>query len=68
MMKQKNRIVFYQGSKYITIASTRYFGNEYIFVINSDDINDVKILICLNELKELDDISLIYKIVNQMKV
>ena len=65
-MREKNNIIYYNGLKYIIINSTLYLGNKYIFVVNYDNPRDIKILVCLNNLKEVDDIFLIKKILLEM--
>ena len=67
-MNQKNSIIYYKGIKYIIIESTKYMGNEYIFVMNLNNVKDIKILVCLNELQEVNDILLIRKIIMAMKI
>ena len=67
MKKEKdNDIVFYKGNKYIIVNSTEYMGTKYIFVINYLDKDDVKLLACLNELKEVTCYELSEKIMEQM--
>jgi len=66
-MIKKDNIINYNYEKYIIVNSTIFLGNKYIFVINSNNIKDVKLLVCLNELKEVDDIKLIRKVLFQMK-
>ena len=65
-MKEKDKIIYYNGVKYIIIKSAIYLGNKYIFIINYDNPNDTKILVCLNELKEVDDIHLLKNILLEM--
>ena len=67
-MNQKNSIIYYKGIKYIIIESTKYMGNEYIFVMNLNNVKDIKILVCLNELQEVNDILLIRKIIMVMSI
>lgn len=66
-MKKPDNIIYFRGEKYVIIKSTRYLGNDYIFVINTENVYNIKLLICLDELKEIDDIELIKKIILQMK-
>ena len=49
-MKKIDNIINYQNEKYIIINSTIFLGNKYIFVINLNNIKDVKLLVCLNKL------------------
>ncbi len=65
-MKEKDNTVYYNGIKYIIINSVTYIDKKYIFVMNYNDIKDVKLLVCLNELIEVDDIDLIKKIMLMM--
>lgn len=65
-MKEKDNTVYYNGIKYIIINSVTYIEKKYIFVMNYNDIKDVKLLVCLNELIEVDDIDLIKKIMLMM--
>ena len=67
-MNQKNSIIYFKGIKYIIVESTNYMGNKYIFVMNLNNVKDIKILVCLNELQEVDDILLIRKIIMAMKI
>ena len=66
-MKKIDNIINYQNEKYIIINSTIFLGNKYIFVINLNNIKDVKLLVCLNKLEEVNDIELIKKVLLQMK-
>ena len=66
-MKKIDNIINYQNEKYIIINSTILLGNKYIFVINLNNIKDVKLLVCLNKLEEVNDIELIKKVLLQMK-
>lgn len=65
-MGEKNEIINYEGLKYIIIKKTIYLGKEYIFVINYDNPKDIKILVCLNTLEEVNDLTLIKNIISQM--
>ena len=66
-MKKVDNVINYKNEKYIIINSTVFLGNKYIFVINLNSIQDVKLLVCLNKLEEVDDIELIRKVLLQMK-
>ncbi len=66
-MKKVDNVINYKNEKYIVINSTVFLGNKYIFVINLNSIQDVKLLVCLNKLEEVDDIELIRKVLLQMK-
>ena len=66
-MKKIDNIINYQNEKYIIINFTIFLGNKYIFVINLNNIKDVKLLVCLNKLEEVNDIELIKKVLLQMK-
>ena len=62
-----DNIINYQNEKYIIINSTIFLGDKYIFVINLNNIKDVKLLVCLNKLEEVNDIELIRKVLLQME-
>ena len=66
IMEKQNNTIYYNNEKYIIINSTWYLGKEYLFVINYNNVNDIKVLICLEDLKEVEDIEIIRKIILQM--
>lgn len=65
-METKDNVIIYRDNKYIIVNKTRYLGHNYIFVININDYNDVKLLICKENLEEVTDLELIRNVVINM--
>ena len=65
-MEKEDKIINYNGERYIIVNSITYMGQKYIFVINYNNMYDVKLLICLNDLEEVNDIEMIRNVITQM--
>lgn len=65
-MEKEDKIINYNGERYIIVNSITYMGQKYIFVINYNNMYDVKLLVCLNDLEEVNDIELIRNVIIQM--
>ncbi|MBR1937117.1 MAG: hypothetical protein IJ842_05425 [Bacilli bacterium] len=65
-MNEKNNSINYKNEIYYIVNKRRYLGNTYLYVINCYDKNDIKILKCAEDLKEVDDIKIIRKLMLQI--
>lgn len=65
-MEKEDKIINYNGERYIIVNSITYMGQKYFFVINYNNMYDVKLLVCLNDLEEVNDIELIRNVIIQM--
>lgn len=65
-MQERDKYIYYNGQRYLIISSTNYLNRENLFVINEDDNNIVKVILCSDRYEEVEDLDLIKEIINQM--
>lgn len=65
-MQNKNNIIYFNDKKYIVINKTKYLENDYLFIINNKNLEDIKLLVCLDNYVEVNDIELIKEVLLNM--